>query len=418
MTSSLAGPGPAAALLTGVWRDLVGQHRPVQILQRAAAGEPHAMSHAWLITGPPGSGRSTAARAFAAALQCPDGGCGGCTACRTAVSGAHPDVTLVRTEQLSIGVDEVRELVRRAAMRPTLDRRQVLVVEDADRLTERGADALLKSIEEPAPKTVWLLCAPTADDVVVTIRSRCRLLTLATPRPDDVAELLHRRDGVEAGLATEVARAAQGHIGRARVLARDEGARRRRQEILQIPAGLVDLGACLNAAAALVKTCADEATAATQAVDGTERAALEQALGFGSTGARPKQAAAALRELEESQRARAKRFQRDAIDRALTELTAWYRDVLALQTCQAREVAPELEGRPGPELVNDGLREQVAAAARRSSPEATLRRIDALLRCRQALEENVAPLLAVESLMITLGRRDRGEGPAARGDRA
>ncbi|RCK69288.1 DNA polymerase III subunit delta' [Desertihabitans brevis] len=388
----------------GVWADLVGQQGPVGVLRRAAAGHRHAMSHAWLVVGPPGSGRSTAARAFAAALQCPRQGCGQCSECRTSLSGAHPDVTLVRTEMLSIGVDEVRELVRRAAMSPTLGRRQVLVVEDADRLTERGADALLKSIEEPAPKTVWLLCAPTADDVVPTIRSRCRLLTLATPRPADVAALLHRRDGVEESLAAEVARAAQGHIGRARVLARDESARERRREVLRIPGRLTDLGACLTAAAALVESCAAEAGAATAEVDARERAALEEALGFGARGARPKQAASALRDLEEQQRARAKRFQRDALDRALTELTTWYRDVLALQTCQAREVAPELEGRPGPELVNEELRPELAATARRGTPEATLRRIDALLACREALEGNVAPLLAVEAMMIALVR--------------
>ena len=155
-------------LLQGVWTELIGQSRSVEVLRRAVAGDPHAMSHAWLITGPPGSGRSNAARAFAAALQC-ERGARSCSACRTSLSGAHPDVTLIRTEQLSIGVDEVRELVRRAAMSPTLGSCQILVVEDADRVTERGADALLKSIEEPAPRTVWLLCAPTADDVVATI---------------------------------------------------------------------------------------------------------------------------------------------------------------------------------------------------------------------------------------------------------
>ena len=155
-----------------VWADLVGQQRVVDVLRRAVVGGPHAMSHAWLITGPPGSGRSNAARSFAAALQCENGGCGTCNNCRTALSGAHPDVTLVRTEQLSIGVAETRALVGRANMVPVKGRYQIVIVEDADRITERGADALLKSIEEPATKTVWLLCAPTPDDVVVTIRSR------------------------------------------------------------------------------------------------------------------------------------------------------------------------------------------------------------------------------------------------------
>ncbi len=380
----------AEPVVSGVWSDLVGQDAAVAVLRRAVAGESHAMSHAWLFTGPPGSGRSNAARAFAAALQCPYGGCGTCNDCRTALSGAHPDVTLVRTEQLSIGVEEVRELVRRAAMSPTLGRRQVIVVEDADRVTERGADALLKSIEEPAPKTVWILCAPTTDDVVVTIRSRCRLLSLATPGVAAVAQLLERRDGVDPALAAYAARVAQGHVGRARVLARDEKARNRRREILQIPLQLTGLGACLTAAANLVEACAEESSAATADLDTKERAALEEALGFGTRGARPRQAQAALKELEDQQKARAKRFQRDAIDRALTELTGFYRDILSLQTGS------------GAALVNAELHAPMAVLARKSTPESTLRRIDALLGCRTAMEGNVAPLLAVEATLIGL----------------
>lgn len=376
--------------LTGVWADLVGQEHAVSVLSRAVAGKRHSMSHAWLITGPPGSGRSNAAKAFAAALQCSRGGCGTCHDCRTALAGAHPDVTLVRTEKLSIGVDEVRELVRRAAMSPTLGRRQVLVVEDADRVTERGADALLKSIEEPAAKTVWILCAPTPDDVVVTIRSRCRALSLSTPTVAAVTELLQTRDGVDPALAAHVARAAQGHIGRARVLARDEAARIRRHEVLQIPGQLQGLGACLNAAANLVEACAEEAATACAPIDAREKEELSEALGFTTKGARPKQAQAAMKDLEEQQKARAKRFQRDAIDRALTELTAYYRDVLSVQTGS------------GAPLVNPELEAQIKVQSRRATPEATLHRIDALLACREALETNVAPLLAVEAMMIAL----------------
>lgn len=380
----------AAPVLTGVWADLVGQEGPVAILRRAVTGGTHAMSHAWLITGPPGSGRSNAARAFAAALQCPNGGCGHCHECRTALSGAHPDVTLVRTEQLSIGVDEVRELVRRAAMSPTLGRRQVLVVEDADRVTERGADALLKSIEEPAPKTVWILCAPTADDVVVTIRSRCRALQLHTPTIAAVAGLLQSRDGVDPGLADYAARASQGHIGRARALARSEEARERRERVLQIPDRLTGLGGCLEAAADLIAASSAEADSMTADLDARERAELEQALGFGTKGAKPRQTQAALKDLTDQQRARSKRLQRDAIDRALTELTGFYRDVLSVQTGS------------GAALVNTEIAERINRHAQRTTPESTLRRIDALLACREALESNVAPLLAVEAMMIGL----------------
>jgi DNA polymerase-3 subunit delta' len=376
--------------MRGVWSELIGQERSVEVLQRAVAGAAHAMSHAWLVTGPPGSGRSNAARAFAAALQCATGGCGVCNECRTSLSGAHPDVTLVRTELLSIGVDEVRDLVRRAAMSPARGRHQVLVVEDADRVTERGADALLKSIEEPAPRTVWILCAPTADDVVATIRSRCRTLALRTPTVEAVSRLLQERDGVDPALASYAARVAQGHVGRARVLALDEPSRLRRREILQIPLRLQGLGACLTAAANLVEATAEEAAAVTAELDSRERAELEEALGFGTRGARPRQAQAAIKDLEDSQRARSKRFQRDAIDRALTELTGFYRDVLSVQT------------NSGADLVNSDLQPQIMVLSRKSTPESTLRRIDALLGCRTALETNVAPLLALEAAMIGL----------------
>ena len=170
------------------------------------------MSHAWLFTGPPGSGRSNAARAFAAALHQLQG-CRKCTACRTSLSGAHPDVTLVRTELLSIGVDECG--AGSPIGWPDAGTWQVIVIEDADRITERGADALLKSIEEPAPRTVWILCAPTADDVVATVRSRCRLLTLQTPTIPAVARLLEARDGVEPELAAYAARVSKGiSVGR------------------------------------------------------------------------------------------------------------------------------------------------------------------------------------------------------------
>ena len=375
---------------SGVWADLVGQDRAVETLRRAVRGEKNAMTHAWLITGPPGSGRSNAARAFAAALQCERGGCGQCNACRTALSGAHPDVTLLRTEQLSIGVDEVRDLVRRAAMTPTLGRFQVIVVEDADRVTERGADALLKAVEEPAPRTVWLLCAPTPQDVVITIRSRSRNVSLTTPAEAAIAALLESRDGVPAEMAAHAARVAQGHIGRARAIARSEDARRRRAEILRIPAQLLTLGNCLQAATNLVESAGAEAAEATADLDVKERAALSEALGMGAKGARPRHAQAALRDLEDQQKARSKRIQRDALDRVLSELTSYYRDVFVVQTGATKR------------LVNADVEPDISALARRTPPERTIASLDAILAAREALETNVAPQLAMEALMIGL----------------
>jgi DNA polymerase-3 subunit delta' len=384
-----------------VWDDLVGQEPAVRVLRRAAeaadarlrgagGAQTAGMTHAWLITGPPGSGRSNAGRAFAAALQCERLGCGECNECRTALSGAHPDVSLIRTELLSIRVSEIRDLVRRAAMSPTRGRWQVLVVEDADRLTEQAADALLKSIEEPAARTVWVLCAPTVEDVVPTIRSRCRLLVLRTPPPGAIADMLVARDGIDPDLAGFAARAAQGHIGRARALARDERVRERRAAVLAIPFELRDLGACLIAAAQLVDSAREEAKETTADVDARERAALEQALGVGTKGAKPREAAAAVKELEEQQKARAKRWERDVLDRSLVDLMALYRDVLVLQTDA------------GVDLVNAELRTRIDELARHTTPEQTLHRIEALNSCREAIETNVAPLLAAEAMAIAL----------------
>lgn len=378
-----------------VFDELVGQHRAVAVLQRAVAGERHAMTHAWLLVGPPGSGRSNAARAFAAALQCERGGCGECNDCRTSLSGAHPDVTLLRTEQLSIGVEEVRGLVGRASVSPVKGRFQVVVVEDADRITERGADALLKALEEPARKTVWLLCAPSADDVIVTVRSRCRELRLVTPDEDAVTELLITRDQISPALAAHCARAAQGHIGRARVLARSEAARIRRREILALPGRLTTLSDCLTAAENLVASSGEEAAQATADLDAKELAALQQSLGMGTKGVRARNTQAALKELEEQQRMRVKRLQRDALDRVLTELTAYYRDVLARQTA------------PGVELINADLADEIEPIARRSTGEQTIRALDAILAARTALEGNVAPLLAMEALLVSLAQASR-----------
>ncbi|CAL8975146.1 hypothetical protein TESS_TESS_00772 [Tessaracoccus sp. O5.2] len=378
-----------------VWAELVGQDRAVATLRRAVEGRRHAMSHAWLFVGPPGSGRSNAAKAFAAALQCADGGCGRCEDCRTTLSGAHPDVTLLRTEQLSIGVDEVRSLVGRAGVSPVKRRHQIVVIEDADRITERGADALLKGLEEPSPRTVWLLCAPSPDDVIVTIRSRCRVVKLVTPSDDAVTQLLITRDGASPALAAHAARAAQGHIGRARMLVRSEDARIRRRQVLALPGSLTSMTACLDAAENLVAAASEEAAQTTAELDAKEMAALQEALGLGGRGAKPRSAQAAVRDLEDQQKARAKRLQRDALDRVLTELTAYYRDVLAVQTA------------PGVELVNADLADEIEPLARHSTPEQTVHALDAILEARTALEGNVAPLLAVEAMLLSVSRASR-----------
>jgi len=390
---------PSAPSLPAVWTDVVGQDPVVQVLTRAARaaatgvqGRAEGMTHAWLFTGPPGSGRSTAARAFAAALQCGQGGCRVCASCHTVLGGTHADVEIVNTRQLSIGVDDTRALVARAARHPSGGRWQIMLIEDADRLTERAGNALLKAIEEPTPRTIWLLCAPALEDVLPTVRSRCRHLSLRTPSTAAVTDVLVRRDGIDPAMAAFAARAAQGHIGRAKRLATDEDARLRRTDVLRLPQSLNDLGAALEAAAALVKAATEEAQETGAPVDLDETEQLRRALGAGTTGrGMVSGAAAQLKELEKQQKARATRLKRDALDRALVDLASFYRDVLAVQ------VGADVE------LVNEEMRQAVVAIARAATPETTLRRIDAVLAARDAIGAAVAPLLAIEALTVALG---------------
>ena len=324
----------------GVWDDVVGQERVVDVLRSAVrsigADGPAAswgMTHAWLFTGPPGSGGSVAARAFAAALQCPDGGCGECHECRTALAGTHADVTVVATELLSIKTEQARELVQLAARRPTLGRWRVIIIEDADRLTETAADVLLKAVEEPPPATVWMLCAPSLEDVIVTVRSRCRHLALRTPSVAAVADLLVRRDGIDPPMAAFAARAAQSHIGLARRLARDEGARIRRRDVVTLPLRIRGVGDAVLHAGELVETAAEEAKASTAERDAAERERLVHSLGA-DAGARtqPPHVRAQLTALEKDQKTRATRLQRDVLDRALVDVLSLFRDFLFVQS--------------------------------------------------------------------------------------
>lgn len=378
-----------------VWADLVGQEPVVETLQAAVAsagGDGRSMTHAWLFTGPPGSGRSNAARAFAAGLQCELGGCGECHSCTTARAGSHPDITLISTDGLSIGVKDIRQYVRSSALRPALGRWQILIIEDADRLTDEAANALLKAIEEPSRQTVWMLCAPAVDDVSVTIRSRARSVLLRTPSTQAITGLLVDRDGVEPELAHAVAAASQGHIGRARGLARDAGARERRRAILSIPVALHDLGDCLRAAHQVNEEATARAKDFCDPADERELDDLRSTWGVEERGRRPPGYAGALSALQKDQDRRRKRMARDSIDGVLLDLLSFCRDVLAVQCAT------------GVDLVNADVADDIAEMSRVWTPESTIHTIDAIVECREALTANAAPLLALERMMMGLRR--------------
>lgn len=378
-----------------VFDSLIGQEDSVQILKDAVAAaktgedESQAMTHAWLFTGPPGSGRSNAALAFAAALVCKSSGCGTCTDCLTALKGSHADVELIRTEGLSIKIDEVRELITRASWTPSVATYRVVVMEDADRLTESAANAMLKAIEEPGLRTVWLLCAPTTTDVLPTIRSRTRNLTLRTPSIAAVKNLLES-ELVPAATAELAARASQGHIGRARYLANNPEARTRRTDILKLPLTITDISSAFKCAGMLVDAAKRDAEAEAQKKNDVELAALKEA--WGQQGTRVVAGGAkAIKELEREQKSRQTRMVRDYLDRALLDIATLYRDILMVQSNTPRDA-----------LINSDMQREVEIVANSTSPDTTLRKLQVIMKTRTQLSHNAAPLLAIEAMMVQL----------------
>ncbi|MEV0462066.1 DNA polymerase III subunit delta' [Nocardia tengchongensis] len=398
--------------MAGVFDRLVGQGAVESELTAAAvaardgAGSSSAMTHSWLFTGPPGSGRSVAALCFAAALQCTDAGspgCGRCHACTTTMAGTHGDVRRVVPEGLSIGTKEMREIVQVASRRPSTGRWQVVVVEDADRLTEAAGNVLLKVVEEPPARTVFLLCAPSVDpeDISVTLRSRCRHVHLATPSVESIARVLRERDGLDDKVAGWAASVSGGHVGRARRLATDDDARARRRRALALVAATARPAQAYAAADELVKSADDEAKLVSADRDEKERDALATALGAGGTGkgtaSATRGSAGALKDLEKRQKSRATRTGRDALDRSLIDVAGLYRDALAV-----RFGAAAADSSSGVTLTHPDMADQIRELATDVRPEGLLLSIQAVLDCREALETNVKPRFALAAMVAAL----------------
>jgi DNA polymerase-3 subunit delta' len=378
-----------------VFGSLIDQTEVISILKdaveasRMVDNKTQSMTNTWLFTGPPGSGRSNAAIAFAAALVCKDGGCSKCNDCMSTIIGTHADVELIKTAGLSIKIDEVRELISRASWAPSVANYRVVVMEDADRLTESAANALLKVIEEPGLRTIWLLCAPTLTDVLPTIRSRCRHLSLRTPSIKAIAKLLIERDGVESSTADFVARASGGHIGRARRLATDSAARENRSNIMKLPFMIKDVSSAFKAAQFLVDAAKADALVDAEKKDEDEISKLKEA--WGATGSKLVAGGAkVVKELEKEQKSRSTRMVRDYLDRALLDLSTLYRDVLLVQSNSVDS------------LINQDLISQINQLAQATKPEQTIRKIEAILKTRRNLAQNAAPLLLIEALMCEL----------------
>ena len=376
-----------------IFSSLIGQDHIVEQLshavQVAKSGETsQAMTHSWLFVGPPGSGRSNAAVAFAASLVCKENGCGICIDCTTVLASTHVDVERFNPTGLSIKADEVRELISRSSWSPSVGGWRIVIIEDADRLTETAANALLKTIEEPESHTVWLLCAPTLSDVPVTIRSRCRHVQLRTPSTKSVEEFLLNNTKVDANTAAFSARVSQGHIGRARYIAMNQDAQLRRKEVLALPLSLKDIDSCFKAAQRLVNITEEQAENENSERDALELKELQDAYqgtgrGLISGGAK------AIKDLEKEHKSSTTRSIRDNIDASLLDIATFYRDVLVVQSASN-------------EILNVDLAEEITNYARTTSGRRTLEQIDLVLTARTNLSRNAAPLATLEALFCAL----------------
>lgn len=369
-----------------VWDELLGQPEAIELLQKTVANKPSGVHHAWLFTGPAGSGRSLMARAFAAALQCSNNGCGQCRQCSLTLANAHPDINLLATERVQISIDEVRTLVSRSSTSSSMGEYRIAIIEDADRMTERTSNVLLKALEEPEQNTIWMLCAPSVADLLPTIRSRTRNVVLRLPSAEEVGQLLVQREGVERELALRSARQAQNHVGMARRLATSSEARARRTETLREISAITNLSKAMVAAEHLLSVAKRDAQALAEERDGSEKDALMRAYGLSPEDKLPPNLRAEFKALEENQKRRGTRALRDGIDRIFTDAESFFRDVMALQLGT------------GAELINPEFEAELVDRANASSVSQTIEILDAITQSRFRLAANVRDLLVLEAL--------------------
>ncbi len=374
------------------WYELAGQPEALAQVKRAVETRGENVFHSWLITGPPGSGRSVLAEKFAAALQCPEMGCGVCRSCVLAASHTHPDITILSTEKVQIAIAEVRDLVVQSSFGSSMGGYRIMIIEDADRMAPVAANVLLKALEEPPANTIWILCAPSEVDMLPTIRSRVRKLNLKVPSIEDVAKLLVERDQVDPKLATLVAAEAQSHVGMARRLALSPEVRKRRHDYLQAAMSINNVSHAVKAAEKWLDLAKKDALALTQERDEEELQSILHNLGLAPGDAVPPAYRPDIKRLEEGQKRRATRSLRDGIDRILVDLLALYRDVLTVQLFT------------GTALVNRDLEIQIREVATSTTAANTIHVIDEIEKARHRIDRNVRDIYVLDSLATTLKR--------------
>lgn len=376
-----------------VFRDVVSQPEAVSSLLSEIGREGKDIHHAWLFTGPPGSGRSQLALAFAAALLCAEGGCGNCNSCQMIQSRNHPDVQVLNTERVLISIDEVTEFIDKSIQMPAIGKFRIMVIEDADRMSERTSNLLLKSLEEPPRGTIWMICAPSEADLLPTIRSRVRRVQLKVPTVDAVAQLLVEKYGIAFDLAQSSAAQAQSHVGMARRLATNAGARERRSQALKAVLSITDIPSAMYVSETLAKLAESDGAQLTAEQDDLERIELLLSLGVSEESKLNPSSRAAVRRLEEAQKRRATRSKRDGLDRVLIDLMGLYRDVLTIQLGT------------GGALINADLVQEITKLANESSQAQSIHNIEQIEKVRSRMDRNVKDNYLLDSLAVGFRRK-------------
>lgn len=379
-----------------VWDSLVGQKPVIDMLSRIAQGDPSQITQSWLICGPPGSGRSNMARAFAAALESPDHGMSAepTRVTQQVLAGTHPDVTVLTTNKVTIGIDQVREIITTSEQMPATAPWRIIIIEDVDRMLERTTNVLLKEIEEPAERCIWLLCAPSAQDVLPTIRSRTRIVNLAVPSTQAVAGFLTSTTNVEPKVAQRAARLAEGHIGIAKLYATDERVMSDRDELV---VGVLNLARASDAvllAGNLIDNAKAQAEADANRITAGQEAEFRRINGLAPSDRIPPKLRGAFNQIAKKDDVKrlVTRRTRDVLDRALNSIASIYRDVAVLQNNAEDSVG----------LINLENRSSITELSVRLNRAGAVTRLDEVAHARKRLAGNGNPLLVFESLFCAL----------------
>lgn len=379
-----------------VWDSLVGQKPVIDMLSRIAQGDPSQITQSWLICGPPGSGRSNMARAFAAALESPDHGMSAepTRVTQQVLAGTHPDVTVLTTNKVTIGIDQVREIITTSEQMPATAPWRIIIIEDVDRMLERTTNVLLKEIEEPAEHCIWLLCAPSAQDVLPTIRSRTRIVNLAVPSTQAVAGFLTSTTNVEPKVAQRAARLAEGHIGIAKLYATDERVMSDRDELV---VGVLNLARASDAvllAGNLIDNAKAQAEADANRITAGQEAEFRRINGLAPSDRIPPKLRGAFNQIAKKDDVKrlVTRRTRDVLDRALNSIASIYRDVAVLQSNAEDSVG----------LINLENRSSITELSVRLNRAGAVTRLDEVAHARKRLAGNGNPLLVFESLFCAL----------------